>query len=151
MELRRKKLRTGDYIDAPGAPRGYRYGDTVFCVKCGHKSVVYRPRKRLWVCGYTDVNGAKCSYVTPRHVPRKRIVGRTGVSGSYTPVKDTLNGDVCGDLVIDVLGEDLALSHIDEMCGDTKVTKSRNRGGRSSFYSGEKIQRYRQKHKTAGM
>jgi len=150
MKLSRRKLRTGDYIDAPGAPRGYRYGDTVFCPRCTHKSFTYRPRKRLWVCGYADVNGAKCGYISPHYVPRRTVVGRTGVSGSHAVVKDTLDGDVCGDLVIDVLGEDLALSHIDEVCGDTSVTKSRNRGGRTAFYSSGKIKKYRQSVKSAG-
>jgi len=53
----RKRLIEGQTINAPGAPAGYRYLDTIECPLCRYKSAVFRPRKSVWICSRVE-----CSY-----------------------------------------------------------------------------------------
>lgn len=145
VELARTKLRIGAPINAPGAPTGYRYGDTVFCPSCDHKSLIYRPRKRLWVCNYSSTIGARCSYVASTYVQRATMI-RNNIAEGQRFVGDKLSSDICGDLVIDVLGEDLALTHIDEVCGNGARSNSRNAKSPNLSYSSAKMKKYRQKY-----
>lgn len=124
-----RNLEHGDFVRAPGAPKGYRYGDTVICPGCGHKTLIFRPRKKLWVCRYISSLGARCSYKVAIYIPKKGFSSRSGVVGSYVPVDN--DGDACADLVVDVMGKDMAMKNIDDFCSGNF---SKNRGSRGKFF-----------------
>ena len=75
MDGRKRNLKVGEVIDAPGAPRGYTYGSCVVCPKCRHKSMVYRPRRKVWVCYYKDNYDVKCGFEMSVYVPPMRSFG----------------------------------------------------------------------------
>lgn len=144
MYVERKNLKIGELIDAPGAPRGYTYGESLVCPRCGHKTFVYRPRRKVWVCYYKDNFDVRCSYeAMVYHSPRKTISELRNNGNVY----DRMTKDVCDDLVFDVLGEDLAVNHAKEICGDSGSGDVR-RSGKSSYlpYDSAKMKRYRQKY-----
>lgn len=94
----RKKLVAGELLNAPGAPRGYRYLDTIHCPTCGHKSVVYRPIKGLWVCTHGS-KSSRCDYRSSVYQSR---LTRGGISPK---VRDRSRKDA--ELFLAVAGKDV--------------------------------------------
>ena len=153
-DYRRRSLNIGDIIDAPGAPVGYRYGDTVFCSECGHKSLVFRPRRKLWVCSYVSVDGRKCPYVTGVFVK----YGSVNDIKSITTIVDTSfdNGlterqiAVCRDVVLGV-GVVASSDEIDMMCGNSGVGRGKlGKLGNSVYYNTDRMEKYRRQIAVGG-
>lgn len=146
MYVERKNLKVGEVINAPGAPRGYTYGSALVCPRCGHKTMVFRPRRKVWVCYYKDMYSTKCSFESMVYMQPRRSIGDIREKSDYY---DKLPIDVCSDLVNDVLGEDLAANHVDEVCGgQSSKSGGKGRSGKSSFlpYDTDKMKKYRQKY-----
>ena len=139
----------GGYVSAPGAPQGYKYGDTVICPKCGRKELVWRTKEELWKCLYVYPNKSDCGYYTSYYVGVRNM--KDDIVGSKDVSSEALDFAVCSELL---RGKALDDAEISEICGsgDTvRSTKSSlNRELRDSLMPGNAIEQYRRKMRTAG-
>lgn len=140
-----RRLKPGVQINAPGAPIGYAYGETILCPKCGHKSIVFRPRRKMWVCTYENpLNYVPCGYETFVY---------TGVrnGGVPSPRRHVAPVDTrqCEELIVEALPY-LEEGDVSAICGSREMPRpsvGARQYGRGLAPSAGK--RYRQKYKAA--